>query len=746
MQAGLTTAYDHFLLYGIQEDRSPLIVFDPEYYLALNPDVAAAVGDGMNAVQHFLQYGSGEVRALSPFIDLAAYLGANPDVAAAVDAGQTTALQHLMSYGVLEGRDLGNGIVLSIFQSDAQFVDALTVGNYDLALARVYAIAPFLPSFQPPEGWVPAADTPIPVDFVPPEGIKLVVPPGVHVPPALLPLPDTFEQDRPDDDPGGGGGGPAFTVSDDGHGHYTLGSLHGDVTVTLEHGAYVFTPARGVAVSVPQADVASLIVNDITLSGLGPVISGMQIAGTGGVVVQQLQDQKSGSSMNADLSGLTTVRVDAYYDVADGSTISPDAKLGTASVWIESSKGDGSLSAGRPNTEIDLGTATLNLADGVTLTATMAQLGNAHVQGLGKVNVNRFLADSDLSRLADSLTVTVIVSSGMQDATDNPTLAVVDLFTVNSAMALTLTADQADGRPIEGKGVVTILGSEGDQVLTVSTTGIGAPPGTNFNFIAGGLGADRITLGEGEDVLIVDGPKPAAAQETTLTFSTLSSDYGAGAQLSVTIDGVVITAGVVASDVAGSLGALASAINASLGDSGGLNGVLQTLDAGSVDAGKGEVTLVASTPGWAGAFTVDAGAAGVATRCPEDAQPVSDSPAIDAGWDVVTGFTAGQDHILLSEDSVVQEDGSISIDSQVYTISNGRVLSVGTVSLDAILQALGAQMTVARAAVAFEHGGHTYVFQSDGAAGLAMSDTLIQLSGVTGLSNLCDILVSLGVP
>lgn len=202
VQAGLTTAYDHFLLYGIQEDRSPLIVFDPEYYLALNPDVAAAVGDGMNAVQHFLQYGSGEVRALSPFIDLAAYLGANPDVAAAVDAGQTTALQHLMSYGVLEGRDLGNGIVLSIFQSDAQFVDALTVGNYDLALARVYAIAPFLPSFQPPEGWVPAADTPIPVDFVPPEGIKLVVPPGVHVPPALLPLPDTFEQDH------SGGGTP----------------------------------------------------------------------------------------------------------------------------------------------------------------------------------------------------------------------------------------------------------------------------------------------------------------------------------------------------------------------------------------------------------------------------------------------------------------------------------------------------------------------------------------------------------
>src|SRR5690606_10907150 len=77
-------------------------------------------------------------------------------------------------------------------------------------LDRVAEVAPFLPTFVPPTGWEAPADTPIPVDFVPPEGTKLVIPPTVVVPPDMD-LPDTFEQ--PEN--GGGGEPPTFTVTVD---------------------------------------------------------------------------------------------------------------------------------------------------------------------------------------------------------------------------------------------------------------------------------------------------------------------------------------------------------------------------------------------------------------------------------------------------------------------------------------------------------------------------------------------------
>ncbi|MFT0531476.1 hypothetical protein ACMHYJ_01395 [Castellaniella hirudinis] len=747
--AGLITAYDHFLLYGIPEDRSPLIVFDPDYYLALNPDVAAALGADLNAVQHFLQYGSTETRAISPFIDLAAYLAANPDVAGAVAAGQMTALQHLMNYGVLESRDLGNGIDLAIFQNDASFMDALSAGNYDLALARMAQIAPFLPDFQPPDGWTPAPDTPIPVDFVPPEGSKLVVPPGVVVPDDLLPLPDTFESDHAGGGgSGGGGGGPAFTVTDDGGGLHTLGVLNGDVVITVDGDDYVFTPATGAAVRVPVDDVDGLIVNDITLSGLGPVISGMQITGTGGVVVNRLQDQHDDAgNMNADLSGLSTVQVDAYYDIAGGSTLSQDIRLGTASVWVENSTGEGDLRAYRKADSLDFGASSLHLADNVELIAFGYQLEGAQIQGQGKVSVSRLSADSDFSGLADSLIVTATVSSGSSDVTLNPTLAVVDLFSVQSAATLTLTADQADGRPIAGKGEVTILGAAGDQILTVKTTGEGLSKGTNF--IAGGLGADQITLGDGEDIVIVGGARPAVAQETTLSFNTSALGYDVLEPLTVTIEAgglgpVTISSSIAPLSMEGSLANLAAAINASTA----LAGVIEPVD-DAADFSGGQLTLVAAEDGLAGAFSVTSSASQLEaieiTQCPKDARDVSESPAIDHGWDVITGFTVGQDYLQLEDGYTVVKTGSITVGADSHAISSAGIVadtsSIG--ELDTVLQALADQLTAtSQATVAFEHGGHTYVFQSDGVGGLTTADTLIQLAGVTDLDDLDGILGS----
>src|SRR5690606_34788983 len=122
-------------------------------------------------------------RAISPFFDLGAYVEANPDIRDAVDAGLVNPLQHLLSYGVSENRDLGNGVNLGQFANDPTFQAALAEGGNPFdAIARVAEVTPFLPSFEPPAGWEAPKDTPIPVDFVPADGEKLVIPPSVEVP------------------------------------------------------------------------------------------------------------------------------------------------------------------------------------------------------------------------------------------------------------------------------------------------------------------------------------------------------------------------------------------------------------------------------------------------------------------------------------------------------------------------------------------------------------------------------------
>lgn len=182
--AGLITAYEHFTQFGAAEGRSPLSLFDPGFYLAQNPDVAAAVEAGLiTAVEHFLLYGQGEPRQITPFINLGDYLRANADLARANEQGIISPLAHLLTYGVAEGRDLGNGISLSVFADDPAFQNAVANGNLQGALQRVAEVAPFLPAFEPPAGWAPPANTPIPTDFTPPPGSQLVIPPSVVVPP-----------------------------------------------------------------------------------------------------------------------------------------------------------------------------------------------------------------------------------------------------------------------------------------------------------------------------------------------------------------------------------------------------------------------------------------------------------------------------------------------------------------------------------------------------------------------------------
>lgn len=72
-------------------------VFDPEWYLSSNPDVAAS---GINPIRHYLNSGASEGRNPSPLFDTGFYLEQNPDVAA---SGVNPLLHYVIS-GRSEGR------------------------------------------------------------------------------------------------------------------------------------------------------------------------------------------------------------------------------------------------------------------------------------------------------------------------------------------------------------------------------------------------------------------------------------------------------------------------------------------------------------------------------------------------------------------------------------------------------------------------------------------------------------------
>ena len=70
----------HYLRFGAAERRDPHPLFDTDWYLAQNPDVAEA---GMNPAVHYLRFGATEGRDPNPLFDTDWYLARNLDVAEA---------------------------------------------------------------------------------------------------------------------------------------------------------------------------------------------------------------------------------------------------------------------------------------------------------------------------------------------------------------------------------------------------------------------------------------------------------------------------------------------------------------------------------------------------------------------------------------------------------------------------------------------------------------------------------------
>lgn len=101
-----SNGFEHFNLFGNLESRDPSALFDASEYRDLNTDVAAAIEAGIiTALDHFLNVGQFENRNPQPLFDTGFYLAQNPDVAAAIARDELTAYQHFVMFGQLEGRD-----------------------------------------------------------------------------------------------------------------------------------------------------------------------------------------------------------------------------------------------------------------------------------------------------------------------------------------------------------------------------------------------------------------------------------------------------------------------------------------------------------------------------------------------------------------------------------------------------------------------------------------------------------------
>ena len=86
-------------------------IFDAKYYADSYADLKAAFGENEEALyDHFITYGLKENRQMSPIIDVQAYRAAYPDLEAAFGDNWDAYVEHFFNYGANEGRTGGYSV------------------------------------------------------------------------------------------------------------------------------------------------------------------------------------------------------------------------------------------------------------------------------------------------------------------------------------------------------------------------------------------------------------------------------------------------------------------------------------------------------------------------------------------------------------------------------------------------------------------------------------------------------------
>lgn len=701
VEAGAITAFDHFILFGAKEGRSPAPLFNVDFYLSHNPDVQTAVNAGViSAVEHLIRYGSGESRQIDPFIHLGDYLNANPDLAEAAANSGLNALTHLLNYGVAEGRDLGNGIQLRFFANDPVFQQAVADGNAVAALERVGHIASFLPSFVSPKGWHPAPDTPLPVDFSPIDGLYLVVPESVVVP-ANTQLPDFIRPTTPPEPPplprpvspppgptppvSDDHDWPVFTVSNLNGEHVFGGTATGLITLHIDHDGLLSFSRGGITVKTTLDTSAWDAGSDVIRLRAGEtlVISPEQAS----LLANGLDCGCTGNSFAVIGNGtvkLTTSTLGNPLDITDLLAIAPEVHLDFANSGIVTVPADNTVSA-HPE----------------------------HLNGI------RLLGDGS------------VYVAGDGTGTWSPD------YTGSARGPVTLDIGT------NGAGNV-IIATESNDLITVRGSGLSA--------IVPGKGADAVWLEtetDGVSVITIEaGTAARYAADTQLQTSFAAEGHRAFIYIGTFNEGFITEFS-----------------NGAWGDlrlvkSSPIPSELSTLELAhgvSIDA-MGLVTIVRDQPfGIYAAEQMDSSTHGLYPIInPTTSYGTAPYPADSHFWamDEIHGFTPGKDMIHPARlylggngesdeplDDATFNVGGITfhIDKGLTKISTGSLPETGT--LQYVLEQLSIHMGTNQRLTAYEYNGDTYLFNGDGTAGLAVSDMVVKLVGVKNLSSIDDILL-----
>ncbi|NBC46659.1 MAG: hypothetical protein GVY22_01435, partial [Gammaproteobacteria bacterium] len=278
----------------------------------------------------------------------------------------------------------------------------------------------------------------------------------------------------------------------------------GDVDITGDLGSAAVTISGDgmVSVSGTIGEASFTVGADATLALTATQADEREADGDGTVTVADLGAVDAPDDV--DLSGLTATTVNAAVDTS--TTLTDEADLGTATVTIATGvtltvpasvadgktiAGDGTVTITGDATGIDLSNVTASIAfdaaatvDGVTfptlaagqsVTMTAAQADGETINGAnsnadGEVAVTNLGGDPvDLSGIAVQTTTATVPADATLDAATNLGTASVD---VEAGAELTLTGAQASGRAITGAGDVVITGvAAGDDLSGLAVTG-----------------------------------------------------------------------------------------------------------------------------------------------------------------------------------------------------------------------------------------------------------------------------------
>ena len=468
-----------------------------------------------------------------------------------------------------------------------------------------------------------------------------------------------------------------------------------------------------------------------------------------------------------DLTGLTvagaTVTVgNPTTPTILGSDFADSVTGGTAVDTISTGSGNDTITGAAAADVIDAGDGADTLV--YLLTADLMN-GGAVVDSItGGSGVDRLLvgtigtafgiAGSDSWARSNTIeTITSVANTSAVTIVLAATAETAGIRTVDLSAATTSTSNIVDVSSFTTNGVTittgvaatTVIGGSGADSIT---------GGTGIDTLTGGNGADTIVGGSGADIIYADNAGTKRVETVTITYAT-----GTATDV-ITVNGVGVTF-TTGADQAAAKAAMIAAINgtaalsnivvASANAGAGVVDITYLVDGvtiASVDTTSPNNTntvaqVTAGANGTANGNDVLTGGAGADVFVWGGSVGTGGNGAAPSStvFDTITDYTTASDVLNFRVALTLVNEGTSSATQGVVSATGLVTFNAATAAtLTARLAATEAAMTAATAVAGetavFVVGSDSYIFVSDGTAGLGANDQLIQLTGIVATTGI----------